>query len=73
MILLAEDEVDLQRLVELTSEFYTSVGLSANSNKSFTLGCASQIYINYSAIGTNDRLRYLGVTLGKSDTDNRLT
>lgn len=63
LLLLAETDGDLQTLIDLTNEFYGSVGLSANPNKSFTIGNASQLIIDGSSISSDDKLKYLGVTI----------
>ena len=63
LLLLAESDRDLQTLIDLTKEFYGSVGLSANSDKSVVYGNANQIHIGESAIGTDDKLNYLGLTI----------
>src|SRR5699024_8724475 len=60
---LAESSRDLQTLIDLTNNFYRSVGLSANSDKSVVIGNAYQLRIGDSSITTNDNLKYLGITL----------
>lgn len=68
LLLRAESDHDLQTLIDLTNDFYSSVGLRANSAMSITIGSASHLRIGESTITSHDKLPYLGVRI---DTNKR--
>src|SRR5699024_10175423 len=68
LFLLADNDQDLQTLIDLTDDFYGSVGLCANPRKSMTIGNAHQLHIGLSNIESDDKLPYLGITI---DNDKR--